>query len=99
MARIRVHLTPRGGRDAIEGWSGGSSADATLRVRVAAPPVEGAANEALIRLIARALDVPKSAIRLTAGAQSRNKVIEIEGRTLTEIEARVAALATSNAGG
>jgi uncharacterized protein (TIGR00251 family) len=73
-ARLSVHLTPRGGADRIDGVR-----DGTLRVRVAAPPVDGAANEALVRLIAAELDVPRGAVRLVAGATARTKVVEING--------------------
>ncbi|MFZ5449836.1 MAG: DUF167 domain-containing protein [Thermodesulfobacteriota bacterium] len=48
-----------------------------LKVRVAAPPEKGAANQELIAFLARVLDLPKSAIKLTLGAQSRNKVVTI----------------------
>ena len=83
-ARIDVRLTPRGGRDQIDGWDG-----AVLRVRVAAPPAEGRANESMVRLVAKALGVPPSRVTLVAGAQSRTKVIEVDGLTLEEIRARI----------
>ena len=83
-ARIDVRLTPRGGRDRIDGWDGD-----VLRVRVAAPPADGRANEAMVRLVAKALGVPPSRVTLVSGAQSRTKVIEIEGLTLDEIHARI----------
>ena len=50
-----------------------------LRVRVAAPAVDGAANDALLRLLAAELGLPRAAIRLVAGATSRNKLVAIEG--------------------
>ncbi len=83
-ARINVRLTPRGGRDRIDGWDGD-----VLRVRVAAPPAEGRANEAMVRLVAMALSVPPSRVTLIAGTQSRTKVIEIDGLTAEEIRARI----------
>lgn len=83
-ARIDVRLTPRGGGDRIDGWDGD-----VLRVRVAAPPADGRANEAMVRLVAKALGVPPSRVTLVSGAQSRTKVIEIEGLTLDEIHARI----------
>ena len=83
-ARVDVRLTPRGGRDHIDGWDGD-----VLRARVAAPPSEGRANEAMLRLVAKALGVPPSRITLVAGAQSRTKVIEIDGLTLDEIRTRI----------
>ena len=73
-ARFAVRLTPRGGRDAIDGVG----EDGALRVRVAAPPVEGAANEALCRLLARSLGVAPGGVRIVAGVSARRKVIEVE---------------------
>ena len=72
--RFAVRLTPRGGRDAIDGVGD----DGVLRVRVAAPPVDGAANEALCRLLARALGVGSGGVRVLAGAGGRRKVVEAE---------------------
>ncbi len=83
-ARIDVRLTPRGGRDHIDGWDG-----EVLRVRVAAPPAEGRANEAMVRLVAKALGVPPSRVTLVAGAQSRTKVVEVDGLTAAEIRSRI----------
>jgi uncharacterized protein YggU (UPF0235/DUF167 family) len=73
-ARISVRLTPRGGADRIERVDGG-----VLRVRVAAPPVDGAANASLLRLLAAELGVAPSDLRLVAGASSRRKIVEVEG--------------------
>ena len=53
--------------------------DGILRARVAAPAIEGAANQALLRLLAGELDIPKRDVRLIAGAASRTKLIVIEG--------------------
>ena len=72
--RFAVRLTPRGGRDAVDGVG----EDGVLRVRVAAPPVEGAANEALCRLLARALAVAPGDVRVVRGASGRRKVVEAE---------------------
>jgi len=72
--RISVRLTPRGGRDAIDGWDGD-----VLRARVSAPAAEGRANEALVRLLARALGVAPSSVQLVSGRQSRVKILSIEG--------------------
>jgi uncharacterized protein YggU (UPF0235/DUF167 family) len=84
MARLTVRLTPRGGRDAIEEWQAG-----VLRVRVSAAPADGAANEALVRLVAARADVPPSAVRIVSGARSRVKVIDVEGLTGDELAARL----------
>ncbi len=80
-ARVRVRLTPRSGRDKIVGWR-----DGLLSVRVTAPPVEGKANAALERLIAKALGVPKRDVSVVSGARGREKTIEIAGMSQAEVE-------------
>lgn len=82
-ARIPVRLTPRGGADRVDGV-----ADGVLRVRVAAPAVDGAANRALLRLLADELDVARGAVRLAVGETSRTKVVEVEGVDALAIAAR-----------
>jgi uncharacterized protein len=77
--RFRVRLTPKGGRDHIEGWWTDSAGEKALKARVAAVPEDGKANTALVDLLARALDVRKSDVRITSGATSRLKTIEVEG--------------------
>lgn len=76
--RLRVRLTPKGGRDAIDGWWTDGSGRA-LKARVAAPPEDGKANAALIGLLARTLDVAKSDVRIASGTTSRIKTIEVSG--------------------
>lgn len=85
---LAVRLTPRGGSARIEGIAeeGGQS---VLRIRVAAPPVEGAANAALLAFLAKALGLPRSAVTLRAGARSRIKRLRLEG---PDLAARLAAL-------
>ena len=77
--RFAVRLTPKGGRDAIEGWAEGPDAKRYLKARVSAPPEDGKANEALIKLLARALGVAKSKLRIVSGSSSRLKTIELDG--------------------
>jgi len=77
--RLAVRLTPRGGRDAVEGWATGADGRPHLKARVAAPPVEGEANAALTALLAKALGVSKSAVRIAAGQTGRLKQVEVEG--------------------
>jgi uncharacterized protein YggU (UPF0235/DUF167 family) len=89
--RFTVRLTPRGGRDAITGWECGADGGQVLKARVAAPAVDNKANEALIALIARLLDVPKSSIRIAAGSAARRKIIEIAHGSATLAD-RLAAL-------
>jgi uncharacterized protein len=62
--------------------------DGVLRARVAAPPIEGAANQALIRLLAEELGIARRSVRLVAGAAGRQKLIVVEGLTGEEIVAR-----------
>ena len=81
---LQVRLTPRAAQDKIAGWEGD-----VLRVRVTAPPVEGRANEALLRLLARTLDVPTSHLRLARGQTQRNKVVAVEGLSEEEVRARL----------
>ncbi len=77
--RIAVRLTPRGGREAIDGWAVDGDGRPYLKVRVAAPPVEGAANAALIAFLAKTLGVPKSSLSIASGAGARLKLIDIGG--------------------
>jgi uncharacterized protein YggU (UPF0235/DUF167 family) len=77
--RLTVRLTPRGGRDAVEGWIRDADGAPCLKVRVAAPPVDGAANTALERLIAGSLRIAVGAVQIVAGHQGRVKRLEITG--------------------
>ena len=77
--RLAVRLTPRGGREAIDGWAVDGEGRPYLKVRVAAPPVEGAANAALIAFLAKALGVSKSSLSIASGAGARLKLIDIAG--------------------
>jgi len=77
--RLAVRLTPRGGRAAIDGWAIDDAGRPYLKVRVAAPPVEGAANAALLALLAKTLGLPRSALTLASGAGARLKLIDIAG--------------------
>ena len=83
---IDVRLIPRSGRTELAG-----SRDGRLLVRVTAPPVEGAANAALIGLIADHFAVPRRAVRIVAGARSRQKRVAVEGITLEAARSRLPA--------
>lgn len=72
--RFLVHVQPRAARSEVGGLHGDA-----LRVRLAAPPVEGAANAALIELLADRLGVPRRNVSIVAGATSRTKVLEVTG--------------------
>jgi uncharacterized protein (TIGR00251 family) len=74
-----VRLTPRGGRDAIEGPLALSDGSEVLAVRVRALPEDGAANAALVALIATTFGVARSAVAVVSGATSRVKQIRISG--------------------
>ena len=71
--RFAVRLTPRADREAIDGVG-----DGVLRARVSSPPVDGAANVALVRLLASELKVPKGSIRIVSGESSRSKVVAVD---------------------
>jgi len=84
-ARFPIRLTPRAGLDRLDP----PGPDGELRARVHAAPVDGAANDALLRLVADALDVPRSSIRLLAGGRSRLKLVEVDGISDEEAQARL----------
>jgi len=71
--RLQIHLQPRATRDRIVGWHGSA-----LKVQVHAPPVDGAANAALVELLAATLAIPRRAVRILQGGTSRNKLVEID---------------------
>jgi hypothetical protein len=76
---VTVRLTPKGGRDAIDGIDTLSDGRAVLKARVRAAPSEGEANDALCRLIAKAIGVPPRDVSLIAGATARIKRLAISG--------------------
>jgi len=84
MARLKLHVTPGAREDSLAGWQGDS-----LRVRVRARPEKGLANEAVLRLLAGRLNLPRSRLALVLGATSRDKLIEVEGLSADELRARL----------
>lgn len=76
---FRVRLTPKGGRDAVEGWNTSSDGEPHLKARVRAVPEDGKANAALVELLADVLGVAKSAVKIAAGQTARLKTIEVSG--------------------
>ena len=76
---IVVHLTPTGGRDSIDGIEMMSDGRAVLKARVRPAPHEGAANKALIALLAKSLGVPPRNVSITGGATSRVKRVHVVG--------------------
>ena len=77
--RLRVRLTPNGGRDQIDGIETDADGLRHLKARVSAVPENGKANKALIALISKTLRVPKSSIEVVSGETSRKKILRIEG--------------------
>lgn len=73
-ARFAVRLVPRGGADRVDGVSN----EGVLQARVSAPAVGGAANAALLRLLADELDVARTSVRLVAGATGRHKLVMVD---------------------
>lgn len=80
---VFVRLTPRGGSARIDGITD-EGGHACLRIRVAAPPVEGAANAALVAYLAKALGLPRSAVTLAAGDRARLKRLRLRGDGLPD---------------
>jgi uncharacterized protein len=76
---VTVRLTPKGGRDSVDGIVQLSDGSTVLKARVAAAPTEGEANDALIRLLARKLRVAPRDVTLVGGATSRIKRVLIKG--------------------
>jgi uncharacterized protein (TIGR00251 family) len=76
---LTVRLTPKGGRDAVDGIERLSDGRAVLKVRVRAAPAEGEANAALVALLAKTLKIAPRQVDLVAGATARIKRIKIEG--------------------
>ncbi len=75
MGRIRIRVVPSARKTELHGHL----ADGTLKVRLAAPPVDGKANEALVQWLSERLDVRRPHIRIVRGVKGRLKEIEIEG--------------------
>jgi uncharacterized protein len=78
---IDVRVIPRARKSQFDGIR-----DGRIVVRLAAPPVDNAANEALVAFLAEALGLPRRNLRIAAGERSRNKRVEIEGATREHIE-------------
>lgn len=85
--RLRVHVQPRSSRDEVVGLHGGA-----VKVRVKAPPIEGAANAALIELLGRWLDVPRQAVRIESGRGKHQKLVVIATERVAAVKARIDAV-------
>jgi uncharacterized protein (TIGR00251 family) len=79
-ARINVYVQPRASKTAVVGMH-----DGCVKIRLAAPPVDGAANAALIEFVADQLGIAKSRVRITAGLTSRRKTVEVDGATAEQL--------------
>ncbi len=74
MATLVVHVAPRARATGVAGRHGDA-----IRIRIAAPPVDGAANAELVRFLAERLGVPRGAVAIVGGAGARRKTVEIAG--------------------
>lgn len=81
---IRIKVIPRAPQTLIEGMR-----DGALLVKLSAPPVEGQANEALLRFISEVCDVPRRAVSLRMGEKSRQKVVQVQRVTRADAASRV----------
>jgi uncharacterized protein (TIGR00251 family) len=81
---IDVHVIPRARRTEAAGWR-----DDALLIRLAAPPVEGAANDALVEFLAERLDVPRRAVRILSGERSRRKRLVVTGLVADVVRRRL----------
>lgn len=89
---VQLRLTPKGGRDALDGVGTLADGRRVLQARVRAAPDKGAANAAVERVLAKALGVPRSAVTLVSGHTARLKNLRVAG-DVGEIAARLAAMA------
>ena len=78
-ARLVVHVVPRAKRTEVVGRHGDA-----IKIKLKAPPVDGAANAELLRFVAERLGVPRSAVTITAGQTARRKTLQIEGIDATD---------------
>jgi uncharacterized protein (TIGR00251 family) len=91
--RLRVRVSPGAGRAAVVGRYGDG-----WKVRVTAPPEHGRANEAVLRLLATALAVPRDAVSLVSGHSGRDKIVELTGMGPALIERRLASASAPDRG-
>jgi uncharacterized protein len=82
--RLNLRVQPRASRDEIAGIAGDA-----IRVRLTAPPVAGAANDALLRFLAARLEIPRSALTLVSGHTARTKVVALNGVSAEEVGRRL----------
>ena len=81
---LDIRVIPRAQRTAVDGMR-----DGAFLIRLAAPPVDGAANDSLVTFLAKTLEVPRRNVTIVAGEKSRNKRVQIAGVTLDSIRSRL----------
>jgi len=79
-ATFAVRVVPRAAKEGVAGYEEG-----VLRIRLNAPPVEGKANEALARFLAKALGVSRRSVTLVSGEKGRKKIVRVDGMTLEAV--------------
>ncbi len=84
---VPLHVQPRARRTEIAGTHNGA-----LKLKVQAPPVDDAANEAIVRYFSKLLDIPKSGVKIMSGSKSRDKILRIQGMSLAQFRSRIASL-------
>jgi uncharacterized protein (TIGR00251 family) len=77
MGQIAIRVTPRSARPGIGGWRAGADGREELEIRVSEAPADGAANAAVVKLLAKALGLPKSEVRIVAGETGRHKRVAL----------------------
>ena len=85
-AVLNLRIVPRASRNAIQGEHGDA-----LKVRLCAPPVEGAANTALVEFLSAAFALPRARVQLLSGATSRNKRVLLSGLTASAVQSKIQA--------
>jgi uncharacterized protein (TIGR00251 family) len=83
--RLTVHVQPRASRSEVVGPHGDA-----LKIRLASPPVDNAANEELVAFVAARLGIPRRQVRVVSGFTSRRKVLEIDGVDAATLDAAMA---------
>ena len=78
---LNIRVVPRASRSEIVGFH-----DGALKVRIAAPPVDGAANEELVKVLAKAVGLSRSSVEIVGGLASKNKRVALRGVSLEDLE-------------
>lgn len=89
MGELHCKLVPNARKSEILGWEADAAGRPVLKIRLAAPPLEGKANRALVEFLSAAIDVPKGSLALVQGERSRTKRIRVDGLDQTALAARI----------